>query len=415
MNTNHENRPPHLVVIGGGSAGISLIASLKKRIKNIAITLIEPGEYHYYQPAWTLVGGGTFDIRKTRREMKSVIPDNVIWLKDKVIRVAAEDKYIETENGKKLDYDYLVVACGLTLRWDKIAGLEETLGRNGVTSNYRYDLASYTWQLVKELRQGNAIFCQPPVPIKCAGAPQKALYLSCDHWRRQGCLEKINVSFCLAGQAIFGVPEFVPPLKRYLAKYRAAVHFQHNLIRVDGERRLATFSLAGEDQQGQEVTLPFDMLHVVPPQSAPDFIAHSGLADAAGWCDVDKYRLQHRRWPEIFAVGDCCGTPNAKTAAAARKQVVVVAENLAALLNHRPLRSQYDGYGSCPLTVEKGKVVLAEFGYENRLLPTFPFLDSSRPGRMAWWLKAWFLPRFYWRGMLRGVEWFARSQPDNKK
>lgn len=411
MNKNNQSQRRHLVVIGGGTAGISLIASIKKRTKDIAITLIEPNEYHYYQPAWTLVGGGLFDVKKTRRLMKSVIPDNVIWCRDRVSQVVAEHHCVETEKGETIKYDYLVVASGLVLRWDSIPGLEETLGRNGVTSNYRYDLAGYTWQLVKTLKQGNALFCQPPMPIKCAGAPQKALYLSCDRWRRQGCLDKVNVTFCLAGQAIFGVSEFVAPLKKHLEKYQAKVNFQHNLVRVDGERRQATFSVAAEGKEAHEITLPFDMLHVVPPQAAPGFIAESGLADSAGWCDVNKFTLQHHRWPSIFAVGDCCSTPNAKTAAAARKQVVVAAENLAALLNGAAPRSHYDGYGSCPLTVEKGKVILAEFGYDNRLLPTFPMLTPSRPSRAGWWLKAWFLPRFYWAGMLRGVEWFATSKP----
>ena len=164
------------------------------------------------------------------------------------------------------------------------------------------------------------------------------------------------------------------------------------------------------EEEKRELTLPFDMLHVVPPQSAPAFISQSGLADGAGWCDVDKLTLQHKHWPDIFAVGDCCSTPNAKTLAAARKQVVVVAENVAARIHGTPLTAHYDGYGSCPLTVEKGKVVLAEFGYDGKLLPTFPLLDATQPSRMAWWLKAWFLPRFYWAGMLRGVEWFAGSK-----
>ncbi|MBB1241463.1 NAD(P)/FAD-dependent oxidoreductase, partial [Klebsiella pneumoniae] len=176
----------------------------------------------------------------------------------------------------------------------------------GVTSNYRFDLAEYTWQLVREMQGGKAIFSQPTLPIKCAGAPQKALYLSCDHWRRQGVLNNINVNFCVAGTAAFGIPQFVPPLSGYLEKYRAQVNFNHNLIRIDGENRQAIFAVETNEEEKRELTLPFDMLHVVPPQSAPAFISQSGLADGAGWCDVDKLTLQHKHWPDIFAVGDCC-------------------------------------------------------------------------------------------------------------
>ena len=410
MNLNSINKTPKIVVIGGGSAGISVISSLRKRVRHASFTIIEPGDYHYYQPAWTLVGGGLYDIKKTQRPMRTVIPTGVEWCKDRVCRVVPDEKYVMTEQGETVTYNFLIIACGLVLRWGDITGLEETLGRNGVTSNYRFDLAEYTWHLVKGLKQGKAIFSQPPMPIKCAGAPQKALYLSCDHWLRTGALRNVDVSFCLAGQAVFGVAKYVPPLKEYLEKYHAKVDFGHNLIRVDGERRLATFTVSHEGEATDEVTLPFDMLHVVPPQSAPAFIRDSGLSDSAGWCDVDKYTLQHNRWPDIFSAGDCCSTPNAKTAAAVRKQVVVVADNIAALIRNNQPESRYDGYGSCPLTVEKGKVVLAEFGYDGRLMPTFPFIDSSRPGRLAWWLKAWFLPRFYWAGMLRGIEWFTRSK-----
>ncbi len=356
------------------------------------------------------MGGGLFDINKTRRSLRAVLPAGTAWVQDSVVRVEPSQKYIETRQGQKINYDFLIVACGLVLRWDKIEGLEDTLGLNGVTSNYRFDLAEYTWKLVQEMKGGQAIFSQPALPIKCAGAPQKALYLSCDHWRRQGILNNINVNFCLAGTAIFGIPQFVPPLSEYLQKYRAKVNFNHHLIRVDGPNRQATFAVETNEEGKRELTLPFDMLHVVPPQSAPAFISQSGLAEGSGWCDVDKLTLQHKHWPDIFAVGDCCSTPNAKTLAAARKQVVVVAENVAALIHGAPLTAHYDGYGSCPLTVEKGKVVLAEFGYDGKLLPTFPLLDATQPSRLAWWLKAWFLPRFYWAGMLRGVEWFAGSK-----
>ncbi|BEO37594.1 hypothetical protein SMQE08_16820 [Serratia marcescens] len=413
MKPEKINTLKKVVVIGGGSSGIGVIASIRKRVKDADITVVEPNDCHYYQPAWTLVGGGLFDISKTRRAMRDVIPSGVSWLQDSVVRVDPDETYIETRQGKRVSYDFLIVACGLVLRWDKIEGLEETLGLNGVTSNYRFDLAEYTWKLVREMQGGKAIFSQPTLPIKCAGAPQKALYLSCDHWRRQGVMNNINVNFCLAGTAVFGVPQFVPALTDYLKKYRAQVNFRHNLVRVDGKRRQAIFALDSDsdEEDKREIALPFDMLHVVPPQSAPAFIAQSGLSDGSGWCDVDKFTLQHKRWQTIFAVGDCCATPNAKTLAAARKQVVVVAENIAALINGAPPTAHYDGYGSCPLTVEKGKVVLAEFGYDSKLLPTFPLLDNTQPSRMAWWLKAWFLPRFYWAGMLRGVEWLAKSKP----
>ncbi len=396
-----------IVVIGGGSAGIGLLASLLKRDPQLNIILIEPSAEHYYQPAWTLVGGGAHDIRKTMRPMAQVLPDGVTWVQAAVSQLLPDEQALVLDSGQRVTWNNLIVCPGLRLAWEKIQGLEQTLGHNGVTSNYSYQHAPYTWQLVQQLKGGKAIFTQPAMPIKCAGAPQKAMYLSCDHWLKQGDLNTIDVEFNLAGAALFGVATFVPPLMNYVEKYGVQLAFNSNLIKVDGPARKAWFEVKDAEGNTSVEEKSFDMLHVVPPQVAPDFIRHSPLADAAGWCEVDPHSLQQVRYPHIFALGDVCSTSNAKTAAAVRKQIVVVAENLLALRRQAPLPLKYDGYGSCPLTVEKGKVVLAEFGYGGRLLPTFP-LDPTVARRSAWFLKATLLPWFYWNGMLKGREWLTR-------
>ncbi|AYG08663.1 NAD(P)/FAD-dependent oxidoreductase [Pseudomonas fluorescens] len=396
-----------IVVIGGGSAGIGLLASLLKRDPQLNIILIEPSAEHYYQPAWTLVGGGAHDIRKTMRPMAQVLPGGVTWVQAAVSQLLPDEQALVLDSGQRVTWNNLIVCPGLRLAWEKIQGLEQTLGHNGVTSNYSYQHAPYTWQLVQQLKGGKAIFTQPAMPIKCAGAPQKAMYLSCDHWLKQGDLNTIDVEFNLAGAALFGVATFVPPLMNYVEKYGVQLAFNSNLIKVDGPARKAWFEVKDAEGNISVEEKSFDMLHVVPPQVAPDFIRHSPLADAAGWCEVDPHSLQQVRYPHIFALGDVCSTSNAKTAAAVRKQIVVVAENLLALRRQAPLPLKYDGYGSCPLTVEKGKVVLAEFGYGGRLLPTFP-LDPTVARRSAWFLKATLLPWFYWNGMLKGREWLTR-------
>ncbi|AKA81587.1 MULTISPECIES: NAD(P)/FAD-dependent oxidoreductase [Pseudomonas] len=396
-----------IVVIGAGSAGIGLVASLLKRDPHLNITLIEPNDYHCYQPAWTLVGGGAYDLAKTRRPLADVLPNGVSWVQAAVSELLPDEQTLVLDSGQRVTWNNLIVCPGLRLAWEKIEGLQDTLGRHGVTSNYSYEHAAYTWQLVQQLKGGKALFTQPAMPIKCAGAPQKAMYLSCDHWLKQGNLNNIDVEFNLAGAALFGVPTFVPPLMKYVEKYKARLAFNSNLMKVDGPARKAWFEVKDAEGKVNVEEKTFDMLHVVPPQLAPDFIRQSPLADAAGWCEVNPHSLQHLRYPHIFGLGDVCGTSNAKTAAAVRKQIVVVAENLLALRKQAPLPLKYDGYGSCPLTVEKGKVVLAEFGYGGKLLPTFP-LDPTRARRSMWFLKATLLPWFYWNGMLKGREWLTR-------
>jgi sulfide:quinone oxidoreductase len=404
-----SSRQHDVVVIGGGAAGIAVTASLLKRRGDLDIAIVDPAEMHSYQPGWTLVGGGVFSAAITRRPMADVIPERASWYAVGAERVDPQAGEVVLGDGRRLGYSRLVVAPGLVLDWGAVEGLEASLGRNGVTSNYRYDLAPYTWSLVQSLERGTALFTQPPMPIKCAGAPQKAMYLSCDHWRRQGRLWDIDVAFCNAGGVLFGVPEYVPALERYIAHYGIEVAFQHRLVAVDGEARTARFLVAGENGE-ETVEREFDMLHAVPPQNAPAFIAESGLGNEAGWLDLDPETLQHVRYPAVFGLGDASGTSNAKTAAAVRKQAPVVAENLLASLDASPLPAGYLGYGSCPLTVERGRIVLAEFGYGGALQPTFPAWvnDGTRATRRAWWLKAKQLPWLYWNGMLKGREWLAR-------
>ncbi|ETI58803.1 bifunctional protein tyrosine phosphatase family protein/NAD(P)/FAD-dependent oxidoreductase [Marinomonas profundimaris] len=401
-----------VVIVGAGTAGISTAASLLKRKPNMKICLIDPATNHFYQPGWTLVGGGVFKAESTRRNMSDVIPKNTEWIKNSVKTFHPNDNKVTLENGKQIAYQYLVVAAGIKLNWDAIEGLSETLGRNGVTSNYRYDLAPYTWELAQNLKGGKAIFTQPPMPIKCAGAPQKAMYLSCDHWFKHDKLYEINVSFYNAGGVLFGVPNYVPALESYIEKYQIETRFSHNLVKVDGPNKRAYFATKDENEQPIIVETTFDMLHVCPPQSAPDFIRNSPLVDEAGWVDVDNETLQHKSFGNIWSLGDVSNTPNAKTMAAARKQAPVVAQNIVDAFEGRSIRAMYDGYGSCPLTVEKGKIVLAEFGYGGTLMPTFPnwLNDGTKATRLAWILKEDLLPPFYWHGMLKGYEWFVKPK-----
>lgn len=401
-----------IVIVGGGAGGIAVAASLKSRKPDLDIALIDPTDVHYYQPGWTMVGAGIFEPAETAKTMGSLIPRGVHWIKSAVAAFEPADNAVILDGCRVVKYGRLVVCPGLKLDWSAVDGLEETLGRNGVTSNYRYDLAPYTWELVQGLKDGRALFTQPPMPIKCAGAPQKALYLSADHWFRNGALGNIDIHFCNAGGVLFGVKDYVPALQSYMDKYGASLDFFHNLVAVDGPARKATFEVKKPESAPERVTLEFDMMHVCPPQTAPDFIRVSPLADAAGWVDVDQATLRHKSHDNIWSLGDVMNAPNAKTAAAARKQAPVVAENIVADIAGRAAVAQYDGYGSCPLTVERGKIVLAEFGYGGVMKPSFPkfVVDGTKPSRLAWLLKEKMLPPIYWKAMLRGHEWLARPE-----
>ena len=404
-----------IVIVGAGAGGISAAASLKSRDPNLNIAIIDPAEIHYYQPGWTMVGGGIFEAAQTVKTMGSLIPQGVHWIKAAVAAFEPTNNAVILEGCRVIGYKRLIVTPRLKLDWNAIEGLPETLGKNGVTSNYRYDLAPYTWELVKGLKKGRAIFTQPPMPIKCAGAPQKAMYLSGDAWFRNGALKDIDIQFNNAGGVLFGIKDYVPALMEYVKKYDAKLNFFHTLVAVDGPAKKAWFDVAKPDTPVERIEMDFDMMHVVPPQVAPDFIRVSPLADAAGWVDVDQATLRHKTYDNIWSLGDVMNAPNAKTAAAARIQAPVVADNVIADINGREAVSQYNGYGSCPLTVERGKIVLAEFGYGGVLLPSFPkfLLDGTKPTRAAWFLKEKMLPPIYWQAMLKGREWMAKPEKTN--
>ncbi len=400
-----ESKHYDVVVVGGGSGGIAVAASLLKRDAGLSLAIVDPADKHFYQPGWTMVGSGIFDPESTCRALSSVIPKNATWIKKAVAGFDPLNNCVELDDGSVVGYDRMVVSPGLKLNWGAVEGLKDTLGMNGVTSNYTYETAPYTWELVKNLKKGKALFTQPPMPIKCAGAPQKAMYLSADYWSRQGVINNIDIQFNTATPGLFGVAEYVPALMEYVKKYDATLNFQNNLVKIDGEKKIATF----ETSDGATTDTDFDMIHVCPPQCAPDFIRQSPLVDAAGWIDVDQATLQHKKFANIWALGDGMNAPNAKTAAAARAQAPVVAINLLHHAGKLPNKCHYDGYGSCPLTVERGKIVLAEFGYGGALKPSFPkfILNGQEPTRLAWILKANILPWIYWEAMLKGREWMT--------
>ena len=401
-----------IVIVGGGAAGAAVAASLLKRKPDLDNAIIDPVETHYYQPGWTFVGAGIFSPAQTAKAMASALPRRATWIKSAVVAIEPDNNAVRIEGGRAVRYNHLVVCPGLTLNWNGVAGLAETLGKNGVTSNYRYDLAPYTWELVNGLKRGRAVFTQPPMPIKCAGAPQKAMYLSADHWLRLGRLKDIDVAFYSAGAVLFGVADYVPALMHYVERYHATLNFNHTLTAIDGPARKAWFTTTSQNGSRETIETTFDMIHVCPPQSAPDFLRQGPLADEAGWVDVDPSTLRHKKYSNVYGLGDATNTPNAKTVAAARKQAPVVAENLLFDMGLRTSQFAYDGYGSCPLTVERGKIVLAEFLYGGKLAASFPafLIDGTKPSRLAWMLKERILPLIYWKAMLKGREWMAKPK-----
>jgi len=380
------------------SAAVRRAARLARKLKRPDIAVIEPSAKHYYQPLWTLVGGGVFPKQASERDEADFIPKGATWVRDAVDGFRPDENSVTTRGGREIGYDYLVVAPGIQIDWGAVEGLKEHLGSHGVCSNYHYRTVDYTWECIRSFRGGTALFTNPSTPVKCGGAPQKIMYLADDRFRRAGVRDGARVAFASAAGSIFAVEKYARTLEGVIARRGIETLFGHDLIAVRPEAKEAVFRRTAS---GDEVVLAYDMIHVTPPMSAPDFIKRSPLADAAGWVDVDKHTLRHVRYPNVFGLGDASNLPTSKTGAAVRKQAPVVVTNLASAMRGEPPVARYDGYTSCPLVTGYGKLVLAEFDYDKNSQETFP-LDQSEERLSMYLLKKYGLPAFYWHGMLRG-------------
>lgn len=391
-----------ILIVGGGTAGITVAARmLRKGYSDVAV--IEPSGTHYYQPLWTLVGGGQAKAATTARSESSVMPKGATWIRNFASAIDPDSNTVTCADGTTYEYDALVVCPGIQLDWNRTTGLEDTLGRNGVSSNYRFDLAPRTWEFIRNLRSGTAVFTVPSGAIKCAGAPQKIAYLASDYWRSQGVLKNIDVHLVMPGPRPFGIPAIADSLDKVIADYGITLHSNSEVTAIDAASRKVEVSSVAAG--GTDAMLSYDMVHAVPQQSAPDWIKSSPLStgDAAGYVEIDKHTMQHVRYPNVFSLGDAGSSPNSKTGAAIRKQAPVVVDNIDSFLTGKPLLASYNGYSSCPIVTSSHAMLLAEFDYDLQLAPSFPLLNPTTPHRVYWYLKKYGLPFMYWNLMLKGL------------
>jgi sulfide:quinone oxidoreductase len=408
-----------ILIIGGGTGGIMLASRLLRQNHQLNVGIIEPSETHFYQPAWTLVGAGTYDYEKTKRPMKDYIPKGANWIKDKATAILPKEKTVETATSGSFTYDYLVVAPGLAYDYDLVPGLKEGFDKGNVVNVYTDP--KQAWSAISSFKGGTALCTQPTTPIKCGGAPQKIMYLAEGHFKKTGIKKDTKVVYATNGGVIFGIQPIKDTLMKVVDRKGIHLKFGHNLVKIDAEKNIAWYRLGDNqseynpvelplEKEGDLVGIPYDLLHTAPPSVAPAFLSSSGLLNEGGWLEVDIHSLQHKRYPEIFGLGDVAALPTAKTGAAIRKQVPVVMDNLLKMMHgDAPDNKGYNGYSSCPLITEYGKMVLAEFDYEGNFTPDpklkrMLIFDSSKEHWRLWMFKKYGLPYLYWNYMLKGKD-----------
>lgn len=387
-----------IVIVGGGATGISAAARLSKELPSGSIAIIEPSTEHYYQPIWTLVGGGVMPKEVSEKDTAKLIPEGCDWIKDAVKSFTPDENQVSTKESGTISYSYLIVAAGIQINWTGIKGLSRNVGKKGICSNYSYKTVDSTWENIRNLGKGKALFTQPGSPIKCGGAPQKIMYLAEDYFRKAGLRNQIDIEFVSGLPGIFSVQKYADQLNKICDTRGIARTFKHDLVEVDADNKVAIFKNLDTNEL---VSKDYDMLHVTPKMGPPDFIKKSSLANDDGWVDVDKDTMQHNTFSNVFACGDCSSLPTSKTAAAIRAQVPILVRNLLAVRANQPAAERYDGYTSCPLVTGYGRLILAEFDYNQNPKETFPF-DQSVERKSMYILKKDILPQLYWHGMLKG-------------
>jgi len=401
-----------VVVIGGGAAGLSISHQLLRQGKfsKDDIAVIDPATWTHYQPGWTLVGGGLKTREELRMPLESLIDPKLKFYNDQVASLSPEDNLVSLGNGDKVAYEHLVVVPGIHINYNSIKGLPEALANPDapVSSIYGYDTCAKVFPTIKKLQRGQAIFTQPTGIVKCAGAPQKIMWLALDYWKKAGLYDAsnpskspINITFATGIPAMFGVPKYSAALEKMRQERGVEGLFQHDLVAIDGNK--ATFARA---DGAEPVTRDFDLLHVVPKMGPHEFVKNSKVANSTGLVDVDESTTQSTKYKNVWSVGDASSLPTSKTAAAITAQAPVLVRNLLGALDGKGPETEYDGYTSCPITTEYGKVLLAEFKYGGVPKETFGGLlgiDQAVPRRAFYYMKKDMFPWVYKKFMVKGT------------
>lgn len=400
------NTSANILILGAGAAGTALANRLSKRLEGPQITLVDARRRHLYQPGLSLVAAGLKPPAYVVSTTRQWLPAAADLVEEQATEIDPEAKTVTTEGGRKLDYDYLIIATGLVLDHNAIDGFSlDQVGTQGIGALYAGpEYAHKTWQAAQQFSEtgGVGLFTRPATEMKCAGAPLKHTFLIDDIARRSGNADKTDIHYMSNNNSLFGVPIVSEKIRMLFQNRGINAQYSHVLKSIDAGNRRAVF----ETPDGQR-ELDYDYIHVIPPQRAPDVVRESGLSWAdkwidQGWVETDPETMRHRRYPEIFALGDVAGVPKGKTAASVKWQVPVVEDHLVAALQGREGSEKYNGYTSCPLITRVGRAMLIEFDYGNNLVPSFPGVIAPLEELWISWLMKEIALKATYNAMLRG-------------
>lgn len=397
-----------IVIAGAGAAGLAAASRLAQRLNGATITLVDARKQHYYQPGFTLIAAGLKPPAYSVSETGSYVPRSVQWIEEAVAEFDPVGNKLVTASGRAVPYDFLVVATGLELNYGGIAGMDLALiGRNGIGSVYAGpDQAAATYEEMSRFadKGGVGLFGRPATEMKCAGAPLKYTFITDDTLRQRGMRGKAELVYAAQNTTLFSVPIVSEKVRMLFQDRGVKVAYNHVMTAIDPGRKIATFS-----SPNGPVEIGYDFTNVIPPMRAPAAVRNSPLPwttgpfAADGWMEVDRSTLRHKRFPNVFGVGDVAGVPKGKTAASVKWQVPVALDHLVATLTGGTSTAVYNGYTSCPLITRIGQAMLVEFDYENNLTPSFPGIIAPLEELWISWVMKEIALKPTYISMLRGL------------
>lgn len=351
-----------LLVVGGGNAG-TLIANLLAG--KLDITVIEPNEYHLYQPGLVDYIIGEVDESKITMPIRSVLKSKVKWVKSKVTKILVDDRAILTERGERYEGDYLVIATG---------GQNKSLFN--LKGYHTLDDGRIIREIIKNPKGKNFVIGSMPGIIKCPAAPWEISFLLKSKY------PEANVTLIIPAKQ---PPPLQVPMFNLFSKMASILGIRvlrgFVINNVDYENKIIT-SIEGE-------RVNFDHLIIDTPIST----TFNELADNSGLIPVDKETLTFK--DGVFVVGDANNTPTPKTGGAAHFQAEVVANNILYEIEGNRDKERYKGDAMCAVYSGPRDGALVWLNYNRS--------KALGPSPIYYYMKKYFT-NLYWSSLNGGID-----------
>jgi sulfide:quinone oxidoreductase len=351
-----------LVVLGAGTAGTMVVNRLRPRLDRSewSISVVDQSDRHFYQPGYLFIPFGTYRPDEVVKPSRRFIPDGVDLVRADIDRVDPEHNEVVLTDGRRLPYDYLVVATGVTPRPDQTPGmLDGGQWRRSIFDFYTYDGAVALRDALAGFTGGRLVVHIVDMPIKCPVAPLELTFLADAYLRARGVRDRVELVYATPLPGAFTRPVAARRLGAMLDDRKVLLETDFLVERVDGTRLVS--------YDGREI--PFDLLVTVPLNMGADYVARSGLGNELNLVPVDRHTLLSTAYPNIFALGDANDIPASKAGSVAHFSVEVFTGNFLQHIAGEPMTGSFDGHANCFVESGNGKALLIDFNYDTEPLP----------------------------------------------